>query len=187
MTIGGYQRRLERMATTDKLTGGMNRQAFDYFFKRLRATRFTHPKPMSILILDIDHFKRVNDAYGHGVGDLVLQNIAQLLLQAIRSSDQACRWGGEEFVVLLDDCSLENALQRADILRRAVEIAEVSYQKEKIHITISVGVTQYRENENLDTFINRADIALYRAKQLGRNRVESADNNAKCHRRTPSL
>lgn len=187
LTIGGYQRRLERMATTDKLTGVMNRQAFDYFFKRLRAMRFTHRKPMSILILDIDHFKRVNDAYGHGVGDLVLQNIAQLLLQAIRSSDQACRWGGEEFVVLLDDCSLENALQRADILRRAVEIAEVSYQKEKIHITISVGVTQYRENENLDTFINRADIALYRAKQLGRNRVESADNNAERHRRTPSL
>ena len=174
------------MATIDKLTGVMNRQAFDYFFKRLRAMRFTHRKPMSILILDIDHFKRVNDAYGHGVGDLVLQNIAQLLLQAIRSSDQACRWGGEEFVVLLDDCTLENALQRADILRRAVEIAEVSYQKEKIHITISVGVTQYRENENLDTFINRADIALYRAKQLGRNRVESADNNAERHRRTPS-
>ncbi|MGL9722103.1 GGDEF domain-containing protein [Symbiopectobacterium sp.] len=93
LTIGGYQRRLERMATIDKLTGVMNRQAFDYFFKRLRAMRFTHRKPMSILLLDIDHFKRVNDAYGHGVGDLVLQNIAQLLLQAIRSSDQACRWG----------------------------------------------------------------------------------------------
>lgn len=89
--------------------------------------------------------------------------------------------------MLLDDCTLENALQRADILRRAVEIAEVSYQKEKIHITISVGITQYRENENLDTFINRADIALYRAKQLGRNRVESADNNAERHRRTPTL
>lgn len=88
--------------------------------------------------------------------------------------------------MLLDDCTLDNALQRAYILRRAVEIAEVSYQK-KIHITISVGVTQYRENENLDTFINRADIALYRAKQLGRNRVESADNNAERHRRTPTL
>ncbi len=77
--------------------------------------------------------------------------------------------------MLLDNCNLETALHRADILRRAVEIAEVPYQKEKIHITISCGVCEYRENENLDTFINRADMALYRAKQLGRNRVESAN------------
>lgn len=181
LTIGGYQRRLERMATTDKLTGVMNRQAFDYYFKRMRAMRFNHRKPMSLLILDIDHFKRVNDAYGHGVGDMVLQNIAQLIQQTTRSSDQACRWGGEEFVILLDDCTLENAILRAEKLRRVVENAEVSYQKEKINITISCGVTQYRDIENLDTFINRADIALYRAKQLGRNRVESADNNADRH------
>lgn len=114
VTIGGYQRRLEKMATTDKLTDIMNRQAFDYFFKRLRALRLTQRKPISILLLDIDNFKHINDVYGHGVGDIVLQNLAQLIQQNLRHTDQACRWGGEEFVVLLDDCGLENAAQRAD-------------------------------------------------------------------------
>lgn len=175
LTIGGYQRRLEQMATTDKLTGIMNRQAFDYSFERLSNKRLAQHQPISILLLDIDHFKTVNDRYGHGVGDLVLQKIAKILQQSTRHSDQVCRWGGEEFVVLLDNCDLENALQRAESLRHDIETTMVSFQNETIHITISCGVAEYQQNETLDALINRADIALYQAKQQGRNRVIKSD------------
>ncbi|MEC5341003.1 sensor domain-containing diguanylate cyclase [Brenneria populi] len=171
LTIGGYQRRLEQMATTDKLTGIMNRQAFDYAFRRLSAKRFAQRRPLSILLLDIDHFKTVNDRYGHGVGDIVLQRIAKILQQSIRNSDRVCRWGGEEFVVMLDDCDMENALQRAEALRQDVEAMIVPFREETLQVTISCGVAEYRDKETLDTLINRADIALYQAKQQGRNRV----------------
>ncbi|PWC10635.1 diguanylate cyclase [Brenneria roseae subsp. americana] len=175
LTIGGYQRRLEQMATTDKLTGIMNRQAFDYFFKRLLARRMSHHQPVAILLIDIDHFKQINDHYGHGVGDVVLQHIAGLIQQTIRSSDQACRWGGEEFVILLDDCNLDNALLRADSLRKKIEAAKVRAEGDTIQITISCGVAEYQNNETLETMINRADIALYQAKQQGRNRVVKSE------------
>ncbi|MBJ7221259.1 GGDEF domain-containing protein [Brenneria sp. L3-3C-1] len=171
LTIGGYQRRLEQMATTDKLTGIMNRQAFDYFFIRWRTKQSAQHNPLSVLLIDIDNFKLVNDRYGHGVGDLVLQKIATLLQQATRHSDQVCRWGGEEFVVLLDNCNLDNARQRAETLRHDIEMAEVMYQEEPIHVTISCGVAEYQADETLDMLINRADMALYQAKQQGRNRV----------------
>ncbi|WP_121574411.1 sensor domain-containing diguanylate cyclase [Brenneria alni] len=176
VTIGGYQRRLEQMATTDKLTGVMNRQAFEYAFKRIRARQYSQQNPLSLLIIDIDHFKLVNDHYGHGVGDLVLQQIATLLQETIRRNDRLCRWGGEEFVILLDDCNIDNAIQRADALRQCIEMTEVRYQNELIHITISCGVAECKEDETLETLINRADIALYQAKQQGRNRVVKAPN-----------
>ncbi|WP_404802304.1 sensor domain-containing diguanylate cyclase [Brenneria izbisi] len=175
LTIGGYQRRLEQMATTDKLTGIMNRQAFDYFFTRLLAKRISHQRPIAIVLIDIDNFKRINDRYGHGVGDKVLQHIAGLLQQTIRRNDQICRWGGEEFVVLLDDCNLDNALLRADALRKAIESAKIQSEGDTIQVTISGGVAEYQPNETLDTLINRADIALYQAKQQGRNRVVKSE------------
>ncbi|MCG8710465.1 GGDEF domain-containing protein [Brenneria sp. 4F2] len=175
LTIGSYQRRLEQMATTDKLTGMMNRQAFDYYFTHLSGKRQAQHRPLSILLLDIDHFKAINDRYGHGVGDLVLQQIAKMLQQSIRNSDRVCRWGGEEFVVLLDNCDIEHALPRAETLRHDVEAMAVPYKNGMIHVTISCGAAQYQEKEMLDTLINRADIALYQAKQQGRNRVVKSD------------
>ncbi|WP_427846353.1 sensor domain-containing diguanylate cyclase [Brenneria salicis] len=175
LTIGGYQRRLEQMATTDKLTGIMNRQAFDYFFTRLLAKRISHQQPIAIVLIDIDHFKQINDRYGHGVGDIVLQHIASLLQQTIRRNDQICRWGGEEFVVLLDDCNLDNALLRADTLRKEIESTKIKSARDTIQVTISGGVAEYQPNETLDTLINRADIALYQAKQQGRNRVVKSE------------
>ncbi|MDX5627218.1 MULTISPECIES: sensor domain-containing diguanylate cyclase [unclassified Brenneria] len=176
LTIGGYQRRLELMATTDKLTGIMNRQAFDYAFERLSGKRQAKHQPIAIVLLDIDHFKIVNDRYGHGAGDLVLQKIAQILQQSIRNSDRICRWGGEEFVVLLDNCDIDNALTRAETLRHDVEAMVVPFRNETIQVTISCGVAEYRAKETLDALINRADIALYQAKQQGRNRVIKSDD-----------
>ncbi|WCG84449.1 sensor domain-containing diguanylate cyclase [Pectobacterium sp. A5351] len=174
LTIGGYQRRLEQMATTDKLTGLMNRQAFDYLFRRLGAKNALQHKSLSILLIDIDHFKRINDQYGHNVGDFVLQGVSSLLSGNTRASDQSCRWGGEEFVILLDDCDINAALQRAEALRHSIEIAPIPYREGTIQVTVSCGVAEYRAGETLSMLINRADIALYQAKQQGRNRVVHA-------------
>ncbi|WP_409159398.1 diguanylate cyclase [Pectobacterium sp. B2J-2] len=174
LTIGGYQRRLEQMATTDKLTGLMNRQAFDYLFRRLGTKNALQHKSLSILLIDIDHFKRINDQYGHNVGDFVLQGISALLSANTRASDQSCRWGGEEFVILLDDCDINTALQRAEALRQSIEIALIPYREGTIRVTVSCGVAEYRAGETLSMLINRADIALYQAKQQGRNRVVRA-------------
>ncbi|MER0045601.1 sensor domain-containing diguanylate cyclase [Pectobacterium odoriferum] len=174
LTIGGYQRRLEQMATTDKLTGLMNRQAFDYLFRRLGAKNALRHKSLSILLIDIDHFKRINDQYGHNVGDFVLQGVSALLSSNTRSSDQSCRWGGEEFVILLDDCDINAAQQRAEALRHSIEIAQIPCREGTIQVTVSCGVAEYWAGETLSMLINRADIALYQAKQQGRNRVVRA-------------
>ncbi|MFJ5505198.1 diguanylate cyclase [Pectobacterium carotovorum] len=174
LTIGGYQRRLEQMATTDKLTGLMNRQAFDYLFRRLATKNALQHKSLSILLIDIDHFKRINDQYGHNVGDFVLQGVSALLSSNTRSSDQSCRWGGEEFVILLDDCDINAAQQRAEALRHSIEIAQIPHREGTIQVTVSCGVAEYRAGETLSMLINRADIALYQAKQQGRNRVVRA-------------
>ncbi|QCR10344.1 sensor domain-containing diguanylate cyclase [Brenneria rubrifaciens] len=175
LTIGGYQRRLEQMATTDKLTGLMNRQAFDYYFTQLLSKRIAQQRPIALVLLDLDHFKQINDHYGHGVGDEVLAQIASLLQQTVRYSDQACRWGGEEFVVLLDDCNLDNAVLRADTLRKTIESAQIRSVDDTVQVTISCGVAEYQKSETLDMLINRADIALYQAKQQGRNRVVKSE------------
>ncbi|MEL4886891.1 sensor domain-containing diguanylate cyclase [Pectobacterium betavasculorum] len=174
ITIGGYQRRLEQMATTDKLTGLMNRQAFDYLFRKWNTKSATQSKFVSILLIDIDHFKQINDRYGHSVGDLVLQEISSVLSTNTRDSDQSCRWGGEEFVILLDDCDINAAQQRAEALRHSVETTRIPYREEMIQVTISCGIAERQPNETLSTLINRADIALYQAKQQGRNRVVRA-------------
>ncbi|GLW39030.1 GGDEF domain-containing protein [Pectobacterium carotovorum subsp. carotovorum] len=174
LTIGGYQRRLEQMATTDKLTGLMNRQAFDYLFHRLGTKSAFQHKSLSLILIDIDHFKKINDKYGHNVGDLVLKEVSAILSTNTRSSDQSCRWGGEEFVILLDDCDINAAQQRAEALRHSIEIAQIPYSEGTIKVTASCGVAEYRAGETLSMLINRADIALYQAKQQGRNRVVSS-------------
>lgn len=174
LTIGGYQRRLEQMATTDKLTGLMNRQAFDYLFRRLGTKNALQHKALSIILIDIDHFKKINDKYGHNVGDMVLKEVSAILSANTRSSDQSCRWGGEEFVILLDDCDLNAAQQRAEALRQSIETTHLPYREGRIQVTASCGVAEYRAGETLNMLINRADIALYQAKQQGRNQVVGA-------------
>lgn len=153
----------------------MNRQAFDYLFRRLGTKNALQHKSLSILLIDIDHFKKINDKYGHNVGDLVLQEISALLSANTRSSDQPCRWGGEEFVILLDDCDINAAQQRAEALRQNIEITHLPYREGAIQVTVSCGVAEYRAGETLSMLINRADIALYQAKQQGRNQVVRAE------------
>jgi diguanylate cyclase (GGDEF)-like protein len=171
-TLSGYQRRLEQMATTDKLTGAANRQVFDMIFEHVVKLAARRDKPVSVINIDIDYFKAINDTYGHQGGDIVIQAVADIIRQNIRDADTLCRWGGEEFLLLLDDCALDDACARADIIRNAVKNHRVSFGRDAIGVTISLGVAQYRRAEPLLTLIGRSDAALYTAKQQGRDQVQ---------------
>lgn len=174
-TVRSYQRRLEEMATTDKLTGASNRQVFDMIFNHVDKTAKRRGEAISLITLDIDHFKQINDTYGHQGGDTVIYQLAQIIRQHIREADTLCRWGGEEFLLLLNDCVLEDACERAEIIRKAVKNSAIRFGREDIHITISLGVAQHRTGEELASLIHRADNALYEAKGQGRDRVQTAN------------
>jgi len=174
-TLRSYQRRLEEMATRDRLTGVANRHLFEMIFEHLTRNTQRYPRPVSLISIDIDHFKQVNDMYGHHAGDLVLQGVTTLIKQHIRDSDTLCRWGGEEFVLLLDHCPIEDAMLRAERIREALQTHSIAFGKTSLKITLSMGVTDYRQGEALEMFMARADAALYQAKEQGRDRVVRAD------------
>lgn len=161
---------LEKMATTDSLTGVYNRNKLKevaiYEFKKIKRERY----PLSLIIFDIDHFKQVNDRYGHNVGDYVLKTIASLVQSLIRSSDTFARWGGEEFIILAPNTALENALYLAEKLRAAIEKYNFDFVEK---VTCSFGVAEFANNVDFEGLVERADKALYAAKRSGRNRVES--------------
>jgi len=169
LTMRNYQRRLEAMATTDKLTGTSNRQAFDVLFDQVRRGARRRDEPVSLVTLDVDHFKSINDQYGHQVGDDTLRTLAATITEAIREGDTLCRWGGDEFLVLMPDADLEQARQTAERLRERV--ANRLRQPDGTAVTVSQGVAQWHPDETLHALIHRADRALYRAKQAGRDRV----------------
>lgn len=171
LTIGGYQRRLEEMAATDKLTGVTNRQVFDTIIDQTIKGLKRHPGPLSLIIFDIDHFKRINDNYGHLAGDLILKTIASLAREMIRESDTICRWGGEEFIVLLPDCDHLSATELAERMRLAIANRSITAHSNSLKVTASFGIAQIKEQESIDELINRADQGLYRSKRQGRNRV----------------
>ena len=131
----------------------------------LKAKRYN--TPLSIIYFDIDHFKQINDTYGHKKGDFILKEVSKIILQNIRKTDIFGRWGGEEFIIILPFTDLENALILAEKLRKKIE----EHDFDGINITISFGVTELKIDDNADTLINRADEALYKAKNKGRNRV----------------
>ncbi|KJS07271.1 MAG: diguanylate cyclase [Gammaproteobacteria bacterium BRH_c0] len=173
-TLRGYQQRLIDMATTDKLTGAASRHGFDSIFEHDVKLAKRRQQPLSLLAIDLDHFKSINDSYGHQGGDTVIQVVAARIREQIRDSDTLCRWGGEEFLVLLENCALDAALQRAERIRQIISAKTVRFGRDEIDVTMSIGVAQYYPGEGLDALINRADGALYAAKGDGRNRVKSA-------------
>ncbi len=177
ITISGYQRRLEEMATTDKLTGAANRQVFDIVFDHITRSFKRQPRPVCLILLDIDHFKQVNDTYGHLGGDIVIQRIVSVMRQHVRDGDTVCRWGGEEFLILLDDCPIERAMTSAESIRLSITTQSVLYGRDKINVTVSMGVAQLRSGETADELIGRADAALYQAKGAGRNQVQRAEDD----------
>jgi diguanylate cyclase (GGDEF)-like protein len=166
-------RELQELAYYDPLTGLPNRRFFFEHASLIFEEVKRHEKPLSLLSMDIDHFKKINDTYGHDVGDVVLKTFANVLRGIVRQSDICARLGGEEFVVLLPNTDLEGAKVLAERIRTAVAKNPVEHDSTVIVFTVSIGVSQYRKGmQNIYELIKEADIALYRAKEGGRNRVE---------------
>jgi len=187
-SIEEEQARLQTMALTDQLTGLLNRHALESIAQRVHANALRHEGDYSVLMCDIDHFKHVNDTFGHQAGDDILQAVAKLMGQHTRTEDYAFRIGGEELVLLLPNCSLVDAVHKADRFRWAVQTSRPL----GIDITVSIGVaclSQLQglqldvadsglvpEDHGFSNILAAADAALYRAKANGRNQVESAYN-----------
>jgi diguanylate cyclase (GGDEF)-like protein len=168
------ERELMLMASTDPLTGLLNRRAFleRFEYERVRSSRYD--ERISVILADIDHFKRVNDTLGHEAGDYVLRVIADLLRKNLREQDSICRWGGEEFIVLLPMTDLESAVETAEKLRRVVEIFRFEHKAVPIMVTMSFGVALHAPGAPVGECVQRADSHMYESKSTGRNRV-SAD------------
>ncbi len=173
---------LEKLLTIDELTEISSRRSyeerFDLEIKRMKRNK----SPLYLLISDIDDFKRINDIYGHKTGDAILKAVAQALKSSIRGIDFIARWGGEEFVVLCPETNEKGAVNVAEKLRKTVETHEFTanykvsgeenvVKKERIHITISVGVVEVEDGEDVGTAFNKADKAMYEAKEKGKNKV----------------
>jgi diguanylate cyclase (GGDEF)-like protein len=171
LSINHYQRRLETLATTDHLTGLANRHALDLLLDQQTRDASRQGTPMSAIMFDIDHFKTLNDGRGHLAGDEVLRGIAATLKGGLRASDIACRWGGEEFLVILTNTDLAAASKVACDLRERIEKARYEFDGSPLLITISAGVATYRREESRESFVARTDALLYQAKHEGRNRV----------------
>lgn len=161
-------------AFIDSLTGVKNRTAFDSNFCREIEYNRRKNSDLSLIVLDIDLFKRINDRFGHIVGDAVLRQVAQSVENTIRSSDALYRYGGEEFAVVLNGTDMAGAKLLAERIRQNVEKLKIS-SLESINITLSLGVAILRQDDDAHRLFERADAALYQAKQEGRNRVVSAD------------
>ncbi|MFN9450290.1 MAG: diguanylate cyclase [Rubrivivax sp.] len=165
---------LKRLATRDPMTGAFNRRAFNESWESMFASACNTRLALSVLVLDIDFFKKVNDTHGHGVGDRVIQEVAKLLQASVRPVDMVCRYGGEEFVVALPGLDAGEAQQVAERIRQAIEIQCGPAVKEVpgMRVTASIGVAQYNAEARTSTeLLDQADQALYAAKKGGRNRV----------------
>ena len=165
-----------REAFTDGLTGLANRKQFDLKLHAECQSAIEMQQPLSLLMLDLDHFKRFNDEHGHQVGDQVLRLLGEVVRQCVKGSDTAARYGGEEFSIILPSCPLLNAKAVANTVRDRIakkQIVNRTTGKPLGAITLSVGAALYRPGEDLAAFIERADSALYRAKKEGRNRCVS--------------
>lgn len=161
------QQLLMKLALTDHLTGLYNRHSLYDLGPKYISNAHRHKVALSLLVIDLDHFKNVNDTHGHSVGDIVLQAVSKVLQDHCRTEDIAARYGGEEFIMLLTNCDLGNAVTKAEALRKSIE----DCKPEKLTITSSIGVAQLTDNEDIDALFNRADKAVYEAKETGRNKV----------------
>jgi len=180
-TLQAQQSQLEHLAREDVLTGLANRRRFEERAKEecLRAQRYHHP--LSILLADLDHFKSINDTYGHAFGDLVLKDVGQILLRHCRTSDLCARHGGEEFAILLPETELAEAYKVAERLCAAVRSLVFKQPSGSIHVTVSFGAAgmDHEQRQTLEELLEQADQALYAAKRNGRDRVEAYPTLAK--------
>jgi diguanylate cyclase (GGDEF)-like protein len=171
LAVNKYQARLEQLATVDSLTGAVNRSTGEVILEQVRKDATRSKSAFCVILFDIDDFKRVNDTHGHAIGDTVIRTVAGMAAGAVRANDTLVRWGGEEFLMVFKDCSLEQAGRVAEEIRKRIAAHDFALHNP---ITISLGVAQHvPEEANI-----RADAALYAAKHRGKNRVEIAGARA---------
>lgn len=161
-------KKLEKLAVTDKLTGLYNRHKIDEILENQKEFSNRYDNTFGIILLDIDHFKKINDTYGHAFGDIVLKTFAKILKENSRTTDFVGRWGGEEFLIVIPQANTESLVKIANILKEIIENYDFFEMKK---VTASFGVTLYKKNETVDTTLIRVDEALYQAKEKGRNQV----------------
>lgn len=168
--------KLRLEAIRDPLTGLYNRRYMEESLKREAYRAKRRQSPVSILMLDIDHFKSCNDTYGHALGDKILRELGGFLLSRVRGEDIACRYGGEEFLLILPDTALNTATQRAEEMRKGIKKLAIVHQKTPLHITVSIGVATLSEHESdiLHT-VSMSDKAMYQAKASGRDQIVTAE------------
>ena len=169
--------KIEEVAITDELTGCYNRRYMMDMLKHELANSLREYRPFTLLLIDVDHFKKVNDTYGHLVGDRVLAGIAQTLQMTIRNSDTLARFGGEEFACMLPSTTVEEAAALADRIRHTVSLQPITFSAGRLQVTVSIGVAQWHPNEPIESVIHCADLALYGAKAKGRNCVVAETNS----------
>jgi diguanylate cyclase (GGDEF)-like protein len=174
LTINRYQHRLEEMATTDKLTGLANRQAWDILMPQAQKDARRAKIPLTALLVDIDLFKSVNDRFGHLAGDGVIKQVAEAIKRSLRAADIVCRWGGEEFLILTKGADATQGAALAEKIRSAIASVAFAVPGGTLPVTISVGVACSTDDETPEQLVGRADKALYEAKEAGRNRVHVA-------------
>lgn len=164
--------RIRHESLTDPLTGLKNRRAFDKEIVQVHNAASISREPLSLLLVDIDHFKNVNDTHGHLLGDCVIKRVAQWLMESVRGKDLIARFGGEEFVLILPETDLRGAASVAENIRSNIAKRTLRHGDKTIgRVTVSVGAVQIKEGESVEGLINRADQALYQAKREGRNRI----------------
>ena len=166
--LQGSLEQLEALASVDRLTGAWNRRRFEEASASEMGLARRRKSPLALLLLDLDHFKRINDTYGHPTGDAVLVGAASAFRSALRASDALFRWGGEEFAILAPATALDGAVHLAERVRATLETTPFPGAEP---MTLSIGVAEYLAEESLEGWITRADKALYQAKAEGRNRV----------------
>ena len=167
-----FHETIYNMTITDGLTEVANRRKLEEFLERELAGAIRHKRPLAVAVIDADHFKAVNDNFGHIAGDYVLRKIAHVIQGVIRKDELLARYGGEEFVIVMPESTLEQAATLAEKVRKLIEETEFHFEEHTIPVTVSVGVaSHYSKLQDVDSFIKAADEALYRAKDTGRNRV----------------
>jgi diguanylate cyclase (GGDEF)-like protein len=160
----------EKQAMHDPLSGLLNRRGMleELQYELDRSTRYHHP--LTVMMCDIDHFKKVNDQYGHDKGDEIIKALGNLFKTGLRKHDTVARWGGEEYVLLLPETTGEQAFQLAEKLREKIASTQYQYKDKTFNVTVSFGLYQFTKDDTIDEAINKADKNLYQAKQQGRNR-----------------
>ncbi|MCK5164301.1 MAG: GGDEF domain-containing protein [Desulfobacula sp.] len=167
-----YSEELEKKLNQDQLTGAYNRRAYDKRIEDEMARFLRYGTQFSLLLIDADKFKLINDNYGHAIGDKCLQEIIKRSIPLLRKNDMLARYGGEEFMVIMPETDSKGAKEAAEKIRQTIEKIEFIYKKDKVKVTVSIGVSQSKEGDkNHQQIFERADIAVYQAKEQGRNRV----------------